>query len=208
MIKRYSQEEIKWLKNNSQLYSRKELTELLNAKFNDNRTKSSVATYCKKHGFKACTDGRFKPGNRTWSTGLSSEEHRSHFTKESYSSMKKPLARYREKHKVGDRYMMKVGDVRIPYIIVSTDYRIPFKKRIIPETRYVLKQHGIEVPEGYSVLHLDGNILNNDISNLVVVSDYERLVITSNGWFGNKEITKTGLEYAKLRKLILDNENG
>ena len=42
--------------------------------------------------------------------------------------------------------------------------------RRIPYARYVLKQAGIEVPKGYIVYHIDGNMYNNDIGNLEVIS--------------------------------------
>lgn len=42
--------------------------------------------------------------------------------------------------------------------------------RRIPYARYVLKQAGIEVPKGYIIYHIDGNMLNNDIGNLEIIS--------------------------------------
>ena len=42
--------------------------------------------------------------------------------------------------------------------------------RRIPYARYVLKQAGIEVPKGHIVYHIDGNMYNNDIGNLEVIS--------------------------------------
>lgn len=206
MIKKYTDEEREWLKQNSSLYSRKELTDLYNSIFKENRTIAAIHTYCKKHGFKASTDGRFKLGNKTWNTGMTKEEHKAHFSKESYSSLMKSLANGREKHKVGDKYLMKIGNERIPYIIISTDYSIPFKKRIVPETRYVLQQHGIEVPDGYSVIHLDGNSMNNDFLNLKVVSNREKVIVVNNHWFDNKELIETGLMYAKLYTILSDHK--
>lgn len=42
--------------------------------------------------------------------------------------------------------------------------------RRIPYARYVLKQAGIEVPKGHIIYHIDGNMLNNDIGNLEIIS--------------------------------------
>ena len=42
--------------------------------------------------------------------------------------------------------------------------------RRIPYARYVLKQAGIEIPKGYIVYHVDGNMWNNDIGNLEIIS--------------------------------------
>lgn len=42
--------------------------------------------------------------------------------------------------------------------------------RRIPYARYVLKKAGIEVPKGYIVYHIDGNMYNNEIGNLEVIS--------------------------------------
>ena len=41
--------------------------------------------------------------------------------------------------------------------------------------RWLLLQQGIEIPNGYVVYHIDGNISNNDIGNLEIISRAELL---------------------------------
>ena len=43
----------------------------------------------------------------------------------------------------------------------------------IPFAKHVLMQAGIEVPKGHVVYHIDGDKLNNDLSNLEVISRAE-----------------------------------
>lgn len=47
--------------------------------------------------------------------------------------------------------------------------------RRISYARYILKKAGIEIPKGYIVYHIDGNMCNNEISNLEVISRRELL---------------------------------
>lgn len=202
-IEHYTDEQIEFLKENCRLYSRKELTEKFNEKFGTSKTMLALRQFCNKYGFNSSNNGRFKKGNITWSTGLSKEEHRSHFSDESYTSMVGILEQ-RNIYEVGDIRQRKIGGVYIPYVVISTDYSIPDRERIVPLTRYNWEKVYGPVPEGYSLLHLDGDVQNCDISNLVMVSDAERGCVVGNGWQGKGELTKTGVAYAKLAMAIKD----
>lgn len=198
---RYTDEMKEFLLENSSKFSRKELTKRFNTRFGLNKTEGSVRTYCKKHGFYAPTDGRFKEGNITWSTGLSKEEHRLHFSDRSYQRMTSELDA-RCSHKFGDIYQMKINGEAIPYVVTSLDYSKPFKKRITPLTRYVWEMHNGELPDGYRLIHLDGNPQNCDIDNLFAVSDSENLRLNNEHWNNKGEITKTGVAIYRLEKTL------
>ena len=196
---KYTDEQREFLKLNSPKMSRKELTEAFNRMFGQDKTVDAIRTFCKKNGYYAPTDGRYQKGNKTWSTGLSKEEHRKHFSDESYANVIGNLDARKTKG-IGDEYQMKFGNDTIPYVVVSLDYSLPFKKRIMPKTRYVWEQAHGPLPEGHCIIHLDGDVQNCELDNLMAVSNYERLVLNGNHWSGKGELTKAGVLYARLTK--------
>ena len=72
-----------------------------------------------------------------------------------------------------------------------------------PYGRYVYEQYyGVKLPSNLQVIHLDGNKTNFDIENLCAVSHEEHAILAINDWHGKGEITRTAIEYAKLRILL------
>ncbi len=86
----FTLEEDIWLKENYPKYelNREEITKLFNEHFGSNRSMESIVNYAKRHKYiKKQSDYQFKNGNRTWSTNLSKEEHRKHFSEKSFDKM-------------------------------------------------------------------------------------------------------------------------
>lgn len=48
-------------------------------------------------------------------------------------------------------------------------------RKRVPYARYILEQNGIEVQKGCIVYHKDGDIMNNEIENLEVITRFELL---------------------------------
>lgn len=201
MIK-YTDTMLKYLKEHSKVYSRKELTWRFNFIFHKHQTVNAIKKICAFYGFKAATDGKFVDGHDAWNKDMDVEEYKTHFTEESYLSSTQDTLPHDYKYKVGDRCYQSVNGKKVPYIVVSTEPGVELKHRCKPETLYVWEKIHGPVPDGYSIMHLDGDNMNNDISNLIMVSDYERLIINSYGWQCHPEIMKTGLMIAKLNKAL------
>lgn len=51
--------------------------------------------------------------------------------------------------------------------------KIYYHRRRVSYCRILLESHGIKVPKGYIVYHKDGNVKNNKLSNLEVISRAE-----------------------------------
>lgn len=66
--KTYTKEELKYLRKIKQGKSHREITELFNKKYNDNRTEESIKSIMQENGMKLDSDGRFKKGNRPENT--------------------------------------------------------------------------------------------------------------------------------------------
>lgn len=65
--------------------------------------------------------------------------------------------------------------------------------------RLIWKQHYGEIPEDHMIIFLDGNTLNCDIENLACINKVEHNVLNRTGLrFDNTELTKTGINIAKL----------
>ena len=77
------------------------------------------------------------------------------------------------------------------------------KKDWYPYGRYVYEQYyGIKLPKDVQVIHLDGDNINFDISNLEPVTRSEHITLGKNGWHCKGEITRTGIKYAKLKNIL------
>lgn len=88
-MNRYTEQELNWLIINfPKDESRQETYQRFCKEFNNNHSYNSFCSQYKKMKLKKPEYRRcYQKGNKTWSTGLSKEEHRSHFTKESYKKM-------------------------------------------------------------------------------------------------------------------------
>lgn len=69
----------------------------------------------------------------------------------------------------------------------------------MPKHRYLYEQEYGKIPEGYKLIFADGNKLNFDLDNLVLVSYSEELIMNRRGLISdNADITKTGSIIAKV----------
>lgn len=195
---KYTTEEINFLKDNRSKYTIDELTVIFNDRFETKRTKRAINTYCKKHHIRAGTSGRFEKGNKPWSTGLTRDEWRSHFSDDSYANLDRGL-KTRTLYKIGDTVLMKIGDKKYPYIVISDTPGVPFKKRIYPKSRYVWEQNNGPMPDDSIIIALDGDVTNTDISNLRCISNRTKIQITTNKWWRlDPELKDLAIAYADL----------
>lgn len=180
-----------------------ELTERLNKRFNKNRTVASVDNRCKRIGAKAGSDGRFKSGLTPWHRGMSLEEYKSHFTKESFAKGKFKSG----EHSLALKY--KVGDevVRGEYVYIKyTDsLDIPPEKQWKMKHRYIWELHNGEIPDNCSVIFLDGDKRNFEIDNLALVTKSQMGRMTTYKLYSEKqEITSAGIMLCKLMEATED----
>jgi len=89
MLKRFTNEEKKWLAENYPLNESREETFLRFTKeFGNNHSYSSVISYCKeKKIHKPKSMWKYQKGNTPWTAGLSKKEIKKHFSKESFKKM-------------------------------------------------------------------------------------------------------------------------
>lgn len=69
--------------------------------------------------------------------------------------------------------------------------------------RIVWEEHYGKIPKGYDILFIDGNRLNCDIDNLILVTDYELAYINHNGLkTDDKDIINLTLLLSNFRKKL------
>ena len=70
--------------------------------------------------------------------------------------------------------------------------------------RYIYEKEYGEIPKGYVVIFLDGNIQNFDINNLEICTNKELLHLQTLGWAGKGELTRAGLEVIRSEQSLVD----
>ena len=192
---RYSPEQEAFLKTNAPFMSRKELTELFNARFDTNKSELAIKSWCNARGFNSSNDGRFKDGHCSWQTGLTKEDFKSHYSEKSFDKMLHNMKESNKTHVIGDE-IIRHG---IPHIVISTDYNKPFHERLMVKRRYVWEKAYGQIPDDHMVIHLDGDHMNCDLSNLACIPTKYRPLLNKNHWLGNsKDVTLTAVKWCEL----------
>lgn len=184
-----------------------EVRKQLNERFGTNYSYDIICSWVKRHGHKSvCGGGEFKNGHSTWSKGLSTEEMRTHFTDESWKSRQRNLSKiqYEQKNNIGDEVFRTIEGVKTPFIVVRGKSSNSYK-RLQKKNRYVWEQHYGPMNKTDKIIHLDGDIMNCDISNLLCIPIRYWSMFRHNGWLdASPEIKITALEWCNLHYKLKD----
>lgn len=188
---RYSEEQKEFIITNNYGKYSKELAEMFNQHFNTNITAKEIAYFRRNHKLKSGLTGQFKKGNVAHNKGKKQIEYMS---QESIERTKKTRFKKGNKPKnyrpVGSERITKDGYIEVK---VADPNKWETKNKII------YKQYFGDIPEGHKIIYADGNKLNNDINNLILVSDNEELIMNRHKLrTENIELTKTGYLIAKV----------
>lgn len=191
----YTAEQQEFLRDNSFGMSRQQLADSFNARYGTSKSVRAIKSYCNNRGWKSGHDSRFKTGHRSWQTGLSSEEFKSHYSDESFFRMLKPMAAVNKKWHVGDEVIAH----GVPMIVTSEEFAVDFYSRLTPKRRYVWEQAHGTIPPGHRIIHLDGDRMNCDIENLYCIPDKFVPILNKNHWLTNeREHTLTAIKWCEL----------
>ena len=188
---RYSEEQKKFIITNNYGKYSKELAEMFNQHFNTNITSKEIAYFRRNHKLKSGLRGQFKKGNVAHNKGKKQIEYMS---QESIERTKETRFKKGNKPKnyrpIGSERITKDGYIEVK---VSDPNKWETKNKII------YKQYFGDIPKGHKVIYADGNKLNNDINNLILVSDNEELIMNRHKLRTEDiELTKTGYLIAKV----------
>ena len=188
---RYSEEQKEFIITNNYGKYSKELAEMFNQYFNTNITAKEIAYFRKNNKLNSGLTGQFKKGNVAHNKGKKQIEYMS---QESIERTKETRFKKGNKPKnyrpVGSERITKDGYIEVK---VADPNKWETKNKII------YKRYFGDIPEGHKIIYADGNKLNNDINNLILVSDNEELIMNKYKLRTEDiELTKTGYLIAKV----------
>lgn len=187
---KYEQEHIDFIKAH-QGASAREMAELFTEHFNIHVTKNQMKAVMYRNNISSGKTGRFEKGHIPNSKGQK-------MSKEQYEKCKPTMFKKghipKNHREIGSERITKDGYIEIK---IKEPNLWVLKHRLIYE-----KYYG-EIPAGYFVIFGDGDKLNCDINNLILVSRSELLLMNRNKLIKkDSSLTKTGLNIAKLLDTI------
>lgn len=205
----YTEEELEFLKVNYVTYSAKELTILFNEKFNLNLTPTRIKAVMTRHKFKSGRTGCFEKGNPAFNKGLKWNDYMS---SESQAKSRKTCFNSDRSINNANHNEVPVGTERLDkdgYVLVKQPYRTGLASAKFWKYKHhiVWEEVNGTIPKGMNVIFADGNKLNCDIENLILVSNAELLIINQNHLYVKDlpEATKCGATIAKITEKIRTN---
>ncbi|NMD37435.1 MAG: HNH endonuclease [Christensenellaceae bacterium] len=186
---------------NKSKFTNRELSDLVNEKFDVETNRTGIKNFFSNRGIKKYTDpkkekgklGRFKKGHIPWnkgikgSTGTHENCKRTQFKKGNMPIQHRP---------VGSERINKDGYIEIK---VKEPNKWQLKHRHLWE-----KQHG-KIPDGYNVVFLNQNKEDMRIENLALVSRSEMLIVNRWRKLGvDADINKAKIEISKLQNKMME----
>lgn len=190
----YSDEEHQFIIDNVEGITLKELTKRFNEKFNLNVTENAIANRKNILGLRSgIVGGQFQKGHIPANKGK-----KGYMTPEQYEKCKATMFK---KGNIPANHR-PIGSERIDkrdgsiLIKVQDGHK---QQNWMGKHRYIYEQAYGKIPKGHKVIFADGNNRNFDLSNLILVSNAEELIMNKRKLFSeNAEHTKTGALIAKV----------
>ena len=181
-----NEEELNYLK---QIYKGryvKDVTAMINEKFNAKHTCKEIENYKRTRGLRSGLDCRFKKGNVPYNAGTKG------VCKANSGSFKK--GNIPKNHRTVGEERIKRGYWEI---------KVAEPNLWMPKSRYIWEQHYGKIPKGHVVAFLDGNTSNFNLENLTLISQSENALLNKNKMRKeDAELTKTSINLAKVLNKI------
>jgi hypothetical protein len=189
----YTLEEDEFLRNNSPLLSREQLTMEFNKHFGTNIKQSTINVRCCLKGWSASNDGRYKKGSVPWGkcTGGKEEWYEKYRAVE-HTGFKKGHIPHNAKIIGAERI-----DSRTGRRVIKTEKGWKSVQTIAWET-----EQG-KIPKGFRTMSVTGDINDTNIENLRLIDNSIQTVLMANRWHNKgAEIFDSGVAYAILYCLL------
>jgi hypothetical protein len=194
--RKYSIEHIEWIKNKIPGCHFKELTNMFNTQFGMNLKVSTMISLADRHGLHNGIDSRF---NKGWEPTQFKKGHIPFNKGKKGTGGWEPTQFKKGNMPVNHR---EVGSERINvdgYIEIKVAE--PNKWRL--KHNVIWEEHNGPVPKGHAVIFGDGNTLNCDPNNLILVSRQQLLTLNRKKLIQNDaDLTRTGVIIADLYQKI------
>lgn len=188
---KYSKIEDQFLIENVKGITLKELTKKFNEEFNVNVTEASISNRKVKLGIKSgIVGGQFQKGQVSHNKGKKMSKLQYEKSKATMFKKGNIPANVRD---IGSERIDRDG-----YLLIKIQNGHG-NNNWIRKHRYLYEQAYGKIPKGYRLIFADGNKRNFDLSNLILISGAEGLIMNKYKLIKNdKELTKTGVVIAKL----------
>lgn len=190
MSKLLNDEQIAFLLDNYKGIGNKELTELINKKFDTNFSKQQIKGYKQRYHLDSGLKGRYEKGEPPWNKGKKwkdymSEESQRNSLKTCFKKGNTPVNHrtiYSERINVDGYVEIKIKEPN----------KWGLKHRLIWEEAYG------PIPKGHKVIFKDGNKQNIQLDNLALVSNSQMLIMNKRDLiYKDKELTESGIMLAQ-----------
>lgn len=183
---KYTDEMKQFILDNYKERYNQELADLFNQKFNTNITSRMIKSYKANNKLNSGLTGKFRKGQTPHNKGKK-------MPKEVYEKVKHTMfakGNVPPNHRpVGSERISKDGYIEVK---VAEPNKWRLKQRVVYE-----EAKG-KIPEGCTIIFLDGNKQNCNIDNLRCITWSELLYLNCNGLNNSNEITETGILMARL----------
>lgn len=188
MPHKYTDKQKEFIRKNAIGKSTKELTNMINEKFDINLKSNQIRAYKKNHKIVSGLDSKFSKGHTPWTKGKKRTWHSlTEFKKNSVPHNYLPVGTERVN---GNGYI----DIKI------ADPKTWKAKHII-----IWEEKNGKVPEGYKLAFADQDKSNVSLENIILVSKQQQLIMNKKGlFFKDAEITRTGAIIAKVHQSIYE----
>lgn len=176
LLRIYTPEQAQFLRDNYAGRSVAELTAIFNDNFRADMTEKQIKSFVHNRGITCGRSGRFKKGQQPWNAGTKGQgltgANPGSFKKGSVPPNRKPLGSERIDSKDGYIYIK----------VAEPDPYTGFSSRYMQKHVHVWEQDHGPVPDGMVVVFRDGDKLNINPHNLMIVSRAELLRLNKHGY--------------------------
>jgi len=161
----YTDEQVRFIRDNYKVFDAVELTARFNKKFGTDKKQTQIKAVITNRGFTSGRTGRFEKGHKTWNAGTKglTGANKTSFRKGSVPPNRKPIGTERIDTKDGYIWI-KVAE-QDPYTGFPTRYKL--------KHRHIWEQANGPIPKGMVIAFRDGDKLNFDPGNLMLISRAE-----------------------------------
>lgn len=176
MKQKYSKQQMSFLREKYKTINRCNLTNEFNARFGLNESVKQIVYLLKKYKIKSGRSGYFKKGQKTWNAGTKGQG----LTGANSTSFKKGHRPANTKKNGHERF-----DARDGFILIKIKERNPYTgcpTRYEHKHVHIWKQKHGHVPAGMIVAFKNGNRLNCNINNLMLLNRAELLYLNKRNY--------------------------
>ena len=211
--KNFPKEMYEYIRDNSWHVSSKDLAERVNTKFGMNYTANQMKSFRQRYGIKSGLTGWYQRGHEPGTKGKTIEEICKHdpdkLAKVQATWFKKGATPLNEKP-VGTISVRKVSSqkgrpaIKYKFLKVGNE-----GDRWVLLHRKVWEDNNGPIPEGMCVCFKDGNQMNCDIGNLMLVKRQELTTMVKKGmWSEDPDLTETAVYMIRLQQAANRRKNG